>query len=123
MPAGPTGSHPLVPNFSFVADASRVTSPLFELQSLSQSPPPPLFLVLMCPLLAIVPPQLRLRLFRRKIFSTVKCLQMQVIYRKMFIFPVFVCVLENAPENILRCLARRKMKKCFLFFLTFLLKT
>ena len=41
MPAGPIGSHPLVPNFSFVVNASRVISPLFELQSLSQSPPLP----------------------------------------------------------------------------------
>jgi hypothetical protein len=53
----------------------------------------------------------RLRLFRRKTFSTVKCLQMQMIYRKIFVFPMFVCILENASENILRCLARRKMKK------------
>jgi hypothetical protein len=35
---------------------------------------------------------------------------MQMIYRKMFVFPVFVCILENAPENILRCLGPRKMK-------------
>jgi hypothetical protein len=27
----------------------------------------------------------------------------------MFVFPVFVCIMENAPKNILRCLARRKM--------------
>jgi hypothetical protein len=51
----------------------------------------------------------RLRLFRRKTFSVVKYFQMQMIFRKMFVFPVFVCILENAPENILRCLARRKM--------------
>jgi hypothetical protein len=38
---------------------------------------------------------------------------MQMIYRKMFVFPVFVCILENAPKNILRCLARRKMKIFF----------
>ena len=34
-----------------------------------------------------------------------------MIYMKIFVFPVFVCILENASENILRCLARRKMKK------------
>ena len=56
---------------------------------------------------------LRLRLFRRKIFSVVKCFQMQMIFRKMFVFPVFVCILENASENILRCLVRRKMKFFF----------
>jgi hypothetical protein len=41
---------------------------------------------------------------------------MQMIYRKIFVFPVFVCILENAPKNILRCLARRKMN--FFFFKT-----
>ena len=51
----------------------------------------------------------KLCLFRRKTFSTVKCLQIQMIYRKIFVFPVFVCILENAPKNILRCLERRKM--------------
>jgi hypothetical protein len=30
--------------------------------------------------------------------------------QKTFVFPVFVCILENIPKNILRCLARRKMK-------------
>jgi hypothetical protein len=30
---------------------------------------------------------------------------------KTFVFPVFVHILENAPKNILRCLARRKKKK------------
>ena len=35
---------------------------------------------------------LRLRLFRCKIFSIVKCLQMQMIY-----FPMFDCILENGP--------------------------
>ena len=29
----------------------------------------------------------------------------------MFVFPVFVYILENAPKNILRCLGPRKMKK------------
>jgi hypothetical protein len=37
---------------------------------------------------------------------------MQMIYyRKIFVFPVFVCILENASENILQYLARCKMKK------------
>ena len=44
-----------------------------------------------------------LRLFRRKIFSTVKYLQMQMIYKKMIVFPVFVGTLENVSENILLC--------------------
>ena len=38
-----------------------------------------------------------------------------MIYRKIFVFPVFVCILENAPKNILRCLARRKMNFFFFF--------
>ena len=42
----------------------------------------------------------RLRLFRCKTFSTVKCLQMQMIYRKIFVF-----------SNILRCLVQRKKPK------------
>ncbi len=36
---------------------------------------------------------------------------MQMIYMKIFVFPVFVCILENAFENILRCLVRRKTKQ------------
>ena len=28
----------------------------------------------------------------------------------MFVFPVFICILENTLKNILQCLARRKMK-------------
>ena len=32
-------------------------------------------------------------MFRRKTFSVVKYLQMQMIYRKIFVFPVFVCTL------------------------------
>ena len=47
--------------------------------------------------------ELWLRLFRCKIFSVVKCFQMQMISKKTFVFPVFVCNLKNAPENILHC--------------------
>jgi hypothetical protein len=54
---------------------------------------------------------IRLRLFRRKTFFTVKCLQMQMIYKKTFVFSVFVCILENSLKNILQCLEQRKMKK------------
>ena len=54
---------------------------------------------------------LGLHLFRRKIFSTVKCLQMQIISGKMIVFPVFVCILENSLKNIFQRLGQRKMKK------------
>jgi hypothetical protein len=54
---------------------------------------------------------LRLRLFRRKIFSTVKCLQIQMISGKIIFFPVFDCILENSLKNIFQCLGQRKMKK------------
>ena len=33
---------------------------------------------------------------------------MQMISRKIFVFPVFVCILKNAPKNILQCLIQRK---------------
>jgi hypothetical protein len=36
---------------------------------------------------------------------------MQIIYRKMFVFSVFVCILKNTLKNILQCLEQRKMKK------------
>jgi hypothetical protein len=42
---------------------------------------------------------IRLRLFRRKTFSTVKCLQMQMIYGKMFVFPMFVCTLGKCSRK------------------------
>ena len=42
---------------------------------------------------------------------------MQMIYRKTFVFPVFVCILENAPKNILRYLERRKMKLFIYLFI------
>jgi hypothetical protein len=35
---------------------------------------------------------------------------MQMIYRKTFVFSVFVCILENSLKNILQCLEQRKMK-------------
>ncbi len=54
---------------------------------------------------------LGLRLFRHKIFSTVKYLQMQMILGKIIVFPVFDCILENSLKNILQCLEERKMKK------------
>ena len=56
---------------------------------------------------------LGLRLFRRKIFSTVKYLQiqMQMILGKIIVFPVFDCILENSLKNILQCLEECKMKK------------
>ncbi len=53
---------------------------------------------------------MRLRLFRRKTFFTVKYLQMQMIYRKTFVFSVFVCILENSLKNILQYLEQSKMK-------------
>ena len=49
---------------------------------------------------------LRFRLFQRKTFSVVKCFQMQMISRKTFVFPVFICILENASKNILQCCAK-----------------
>ena len=52
----------------------------------------------------------RLRLFRCKTFSTVKCLQIQIIYGKMFVFSMFVCILKNTLKNILQYLEQRKMK-------------
>ena len=54
---------------------------------------------------------LRLSLFRRKIFSTVKYLQKQMISGKIIVFPVFDCILENSLKNILQCLEQCKMKK------------
>jgi hypothetical protein len=36
---------------------------------------------------------------------------MQMIYMKIFVFSVFVCILKNAFENILRCLVGRKTKQ------------
>ena len=50
--------------------------------------------------LDVIERRCRLRLFRCKTFSIVKCLQMQMIYRKIFIFP-----------NILQCLVQRKKPK------------
>ena len=49
-------------------------------------------------------------MFRHKIFSIVKCLQMQMISGKIIVFPVFDCILENSLKNILQCLEQRKMK-------------
>ena len=41
---------------------------------------------------------MRLRLFRCKIFSTVKCFRMKMISGKMIFFSVFRCIPENAPK-------------------------